>query len=93
MLGDPLVEFNSSEDIRLTVVARLNKSLSYPAVGFMLKNRKGQYILAESSDSYLREEAISIQEGSVLTVTFQLRLPRLIRGEYSLDVALAEGTW
>ncbi|RBJ38626.1 ABC transporter ATP-binding protein [Xanthomonas oryzae] len=91
MLGDPLVEFNSSEDIRLTVVARLNKSLSYPAVGFMLKNRKGQYILAESSDSYLREEAISIQEGSVLTVTFQLRLPRLIRGEYSLDVALAEG--
>lgn len=91
ILGDPLVEFDSSEDIRLTVVARLNKSISYPAVGFMLKDRKGQYILAESSDSYLREEAISIHEGSVLTVTFQLRLPRLIRGEYSLDVALAEG--
>ncbi|OBU66946.1 sugar ABC transporter ATP-binding protein [Stenotrophomonas maltophilia] len=89
--GEPLTEFDSSQDVCLSVVASLHKSLSYPAVGFMLKDRKGQFVVAESSDSYLREEAISIQEGAHLTVTFQMRLPRLVRGEYSLDVALAEG--
>lgn len=89
--GEPLTEFDSLQDVCLSVVASLQKSLSYPAVGFMLKDRKGQFVIAESSDSYLREEAISIQEGSYLTVTFQMRLPRLVRGEYSLDVALAEG--
>jgi len=89
--GNALTEFASGDDVRLCISARAGKALAYPAVGFMLKDRKGQFVVAESSDSYLREEAISVDAGSAFTVTFQMRLPRLVRGEYSLDVALAEG--
>ena len=89
--GQPLAEFTSAQDVRLVVTARADKDLAYPAIGFMLKDRKGQFVVAESSDSYLREEAITVSHGSTFQVTFQMRLPRLARGEYSLDVALAEG--
>jgi lipopolysaccharide transport system ATP-binding protein len=89
--GNPVSEFTSDDDVRLTVTARALKPLDYPAIGFMLKDRKGQYLVAESSDSYLREEAIAVEQDSTFTVAFQMRLPRLIRGEYSLDLALAEG--
>ncbi|MCW0459159.1 Vitamin B12 import ATP-binding protein BtuD [Xanthomonas sacchari] len=89
--GNPVSEFTSQDDVRLTVTARALKPLNYPAIGFMLKDRKGQYLVADSSDSYLREEAIAVEQGNTFTVTFQLQLPRLIRGEYSLDLALAEG--
>ncbi|WP_414606119.1 ABC transporter ATP-binding protein [Stenotrophomonas pavanii] len=89
--GNIVSEFSSQDDVRLVVTARAGKALDYPAIGFMLKDRKGQYLVAESSDSYLRDEAIAVEQGSVFTVTFQMRLPRLIRGEYSLDIALAEG--
>lgn len=89
--GAPLAEFDSLTDVRLVITCRTRKPLMYPAIGFMLKDRKGQYILAESSDSYLREDAISVEENSLISATFQMRFPRLVRGEYSIDVALAEG--
>lgn len=89
--GNELTEFTSQDDVRLVVTARATQALRYPAIGFMLKDRKGQFVVAESSDSYLREEAIAVAADSAFTVSFQLRLPRLVRGEYSLDVALAEG--
>jgi lipopolysaccharide transport system ATP-binding protein len=89
--GNLLTEFTSEDEVTLTVYARTGKSMTYPAIGFILKDRKGQYILTESTDTYLREEAITVSAGQDLEAEFSFLFPPLIRGEYTLDVAFAEG--
>jgi lipopolysaccharide transport system ATP-binding protein len=89
--GQTLTEFTSDEDVTLVVTARTGKAMSFPAIGFMLKDRKGQYVITESTDSYLRDEAISVDANENIEVEFRMRFPSLVRGEYTLDVAFAEG--
>lgn len=89
--GKMLTEFTANDEVTLVVYARTFKPMKYPAIGFMLKDRKGQYVMTESTDSYLREEAISVPANTDIEVEFRMRLPSLVRGEYTLDVAFAEG--
>lgn len=89
--GKTLTEFTANDEVSLVVYARTFKPMNYPAIGFMLKDRKGQYVMTESTDSYLREEAIAVPADTDIEVEFRMRLPSLVRGEYTLDVAFAEG--
>jgi len=89
--GHTLTEFTSDEEVSLVVYARTAKPMVYPAIGFMLKDRKGQYVITESTDSYLRSEAIQVEAHCEVEAEFRMRLPSLVRGEYTLDVAFAEG--
>lgn len=89
--GEVLTEFTSSDDVKLVINARTSKPMMYPAIGFMLKDRKGQYLITESTDSYLREAGISVNSDQKIEAVFSMRLPSLVRGEYALDVAFAEG--
>ena len=89
--GQTLTEFTSDEEISLVVTARARKPMVYPAIGFMLKDRKGQYVMTESTDSYLREETITVPADTDVSVEFRMRMPNLVRGEYTLDIAFAEG--
>lgn len=89
--GLRISQFESGERVELVVRAQAHKSMVYPAIGFMLKDRKGQYIVAESTDSYLREHELVLPEAAMLEARFAMRMPALIRGEYTLDVAFAEG--
>lgn len=89
--GRILTEFTSDENISLMVHARAFKAMTFPAIGFMLKDRKGQYVMTESTDSYLRAESILAQAGSDIEVEFRIRMPNLVRGEYTMDIAFAEG--
>ncbi|WP_369930780.1 ABC transporter ATP-binding protein [Xanthomonas sp. NCPPB 2632] len=89
--GEILTEFTSDDDITLVVRARAGKPMTFPAIGFMLKDRRGQYIITESTDSYLRDEAITVGANEDIEVQFRMRFPSLVRGEYTLDVAFAEG--
>jgi lipopolysaccharide transport system ATP-binding protein len=89
--GQTLTEFTSDEEVTLVISARTVKAMNFPAIGFMLKDRKGQYVITESTDSYLREEAISVEANQNIEVEFRMKFPSLVRGEYTLDVAFAEG--
>lgn len=89
--GAALSEFTSDEDVALVITAVTGKAMTFPAIGFMLKDRKGQFVLTESTDSYLRDEGITLDAGQNLEAEFRLRFPPLVRGEYTLDVAFAEG--
>lgn len=57
----------------------------------MLKDSKGQKLIAESTDSYLRDRAIKVESGAEIEAVFRMSFPSLIRGEYAIDVAFAEG--
>lgn len=89
--GNPITEFASGSRVHLTVRATALRAIHHPAIGFMLKDLRGQYVVAESTDSYLREAAVFIDAGTELVATFSWVAPALVRGTYTLDVAFAEG--
>ncbi|AGG87751.1 ABC transporter ATP-binding protein [Rhodanobacter denitrificans] len=89
--GETLTEFTSADQVTLVVRAHTYKAMTYPAIGFMVKDRKGQYVLTESTDSYLRAQSITAPADTDIEAEFSMRMPNLVRGEYTLDVAFAEG--
>ncbi|WP_118184157.1 ABC transporter ATP-binding protein [Paraburkholderia phosphatilytica] len=89
--GHQVSEFQSDETVSLVIRASVKKNMTYPAIGFVLKDNKGQKLIAESTDSYLRDHAIVAGAGTEVEAVFSMRFPALIRGEYPIDVAFAEG--
>lgn len=89
--GELVSEFNSDEMVSFVIRAIVKSDMTYPAIGFVLKDNHGQKLIAESTDSYLREHAIVASAGSEIEATFSMCFPALIRGEYPIDVAFAEG--
>jgi lipopolysaccharide transport system ATP-binding protein len=89
--GEIVSEFHSDEMVSLVIRASVKSDMTYPAIGFVLKDNNGQKLIAESTDSYLRDRAIFASAGSEIEATFSMCFPALIRGEYAIDVALAEG--
>lgn len=62
-----------------------------PAFGFMIKDRLGQYIFAEGTNEPFRPHGLVLHAGELVTVAFSFSMPILIQGEYSLNVAVAQG--
>ncbi|KVO80032.1 sugar ABC transporter ATP-binding protein [Burkholderia ubonensis] len=89
--GEVVSEFKSEDDVSLVIRASLRKEMTYPAIGFVLKDSQGQKLMAESTDSYLRDHAIVAPSGTEVEASFRMKFPALIRGEYPIDVAFAEG--
>lgn len=89
--GSAVSEFNSDDQVSFVVRAAVKQRMVYPAVGFVLKDKVGQKLLCESTDGYLRHHAIVAEAGTEVEVAFKMRFPPMISGEYSIDVAIAEG--
>lgn len=89
--GNAVSEFESQDEISLVVRASVKKDMVYPAIGFVFKDSKGQKLMAESTDSYLRDQIIIAESGTEVEAVFKMSFPAMIRGEYPIDVAFAEG--
>ncbi|MGA7778381.1 MAG: ABC transporter ATP-binding protein [Paraburkholderia sp.] len=89
--GNAVNQFNSEDEISVVIRANVNKDMTFPALGFVLKDHNGQKLIAESTDSYLRDQAIVAQSGTEIEAAFKMTFPAIIRGEYPMDVAFAEG--
>jgi lipopolysaccharide transport system ATP-binding protein len=57
----------------------------------MLKDRLGQYVIAEGTDLAFRQHALTLNKGDTAQVKFSFLMPILFQGEYSFNVAVAEG--
>jgi lipopolysaccharide transport system ATP-binding protein len=89
--GNAVSQFQSEDEISLVIRASVNKDMTFPAIGFVLKDNNGQKLIAESTDSYLRDQGIVAESGTEVEAAFKMTFPALIRGEYAIDVAFAEG--
>lgn len=77
--------------VTLRLKACVHKDILYPAFGITLKDRLGQYIISEGTDWAFRSSKISLSAGDEVTADFSFRMPILVQGHYSLDIAFAEG--
>lgn len=70
--GNAVNQFNSEDEISVVIRANVNKDMTFPALGFVLKDHNGQKLIAESTDSYLRDQAIVAQSGTEIEAAFKM---------------------
>jgi lipopolysaccharide transport system ATP-binding protein len=76
----------------LEIRCKTHQPISRPIVGFQFKDRLGQIIFADNTYLTYYFGSLAVDEGKELIVRFEFYLPILPSGDYTLSVALAEGT-
>lgn len=82
---------NGGDAVVLVIEARSHREVKLPAIGFMLKDRLGQYVVAESTDVFFRDTRPKLEQGDLLRARFSFKMPELIAGEYTMNFAFANG--
>ena len=77
--------------VKFCISAKSIQNIQHPAFGLIIKDRLGQYVFAEGTDLAYRNYLLTISPGDSILVKFEFLMPILIQGEYSLNVAVAEG--
>jgi lipopolysaccharide transport system ATP-binding protein len=76
----------------LMIEAEVSESLDAPIFGFYVKDRLGQRLFGDNTYLSYREQPVQARAGTRLRAHFRFRMPVLPSGDYSVDVALANGT-
>jgi len=90
--GAALQQVRGGELATLTVIARANISITRALVGFFLRDRLGQDLFGENTHQKYAHTAISVAAGKCFSAIFQFRMPVLRAGDYTISVAVTEGT-
>jgi lipopolysaccharide transport system ATP-binding protein len=88
----PLGWIVGGENVILRVQAEARTALAGPIVGFFVKDRLGQFLFGDNTFLTFRDSPLGVSAGEVLEASFAFTMPILPVGEYSICVALAEGT-
>ena len=78
------------EPVSLRVECHANRPMQGPIVGFLLKDRLGQTLFGDNT--FLTRHDLTLDAGQAFTAEFNFVMPTLPRGQYSIALALAEGT-
>lgn len=90
--GAPLQWIVGGERVSLRIRCRSDKDLEGPLVGFLIKDRLGQALFGDNTYLTYRGHRLTVPEGTFFEAAFTFRMPILPVGDYSVTVALAEGT-
>ena len=88
----PLAWIVGGEKVILRAMFHAYQDLDSPIVGFYVKDRLGQTLFGDNTFLSYKEQLVSCQEGSELQADFVFFMPLLPSGEYSITIAVANGT-
>jgi lipopolysaccharide transport system ATP-binding protein len=80
------------ELVTLQVTCVANQTIICPIVGFFVKDRLGQVLFGDNTYLTYSKAPIYVDAGIQFRAIFDFYLPILPAGDYSITVALAEGT-
>lgn len=86
-----ITEIQAGQRVEFRLTARINHDMYYPAFGFMIKNRHGEYLFTEGTDKHFLRHDLVFKKGTTATANFSFEMPTLIHGKYTVNVAIAEG--
>jgi len=90
--GAPLSWIVGGEDVCLHVEVSAVTQLSRPIVGFIVRDRLGQALFGDNTYISHKDQPVAISAGQRLVARFTFQMPRLPRGDYTLSLAVADGT-
>lgn len=76
----------------LTIVVECHHDLDRPIVGFYVKDRLGQTLFGDNTYLSYAETPVPGNAGGLITARFRFPMPWLPVGDYSIAVAVADGT-
>lgn len=80
------------EKVTLVIRCQSVNDIDSVIVGFYLKDALGQYLFGDNTYLTYKSDPIAISAGRLFTAQFGFYMPLLPVGDYSIDVAVAEGT-
>lgn len=90
--GAPLSWLVGGEDVILDIRCLAHKDILRPVVGFQFKDRLGQVVFADNTFLVYQFSSHPVTRGRELVARFEFRLPVLPTGDYSITVAIADGS-
>ena len=82
----------AGQPCEIGTVLYAHENIAKPIVGYMVKDRLGREIFGDNT-ALIRHDLPSLSAGQSYVVTFGIDAwPNLLEGEYSLTVAIADGT-
>ena len=90
--GRPLVSTVGGEYVRLVIRCRARQDIFSPIVGFAFRNYLGENLFGDNTFLTYQGNPVSLPKGAILEAAFAFEMPRLRCGDYTLHVAIAEGT-
>jgi lipopolysaccharide transport system ATP-binding protein len=91
--GHPLFRIVGGEAVRLVVEVDIHARLHSPIVGFMLKDRLGQALFGDNTYLAYERDPVPVEPGDRICAEFEFVMPILQQGHYSVDLAVADGTY
>ena len=88
----PLAWIVGGEKVTLRVMAHAYQELDAPIVGFSVKDRLGQALFGDNTFLSYREQLVHCKAGEEIQADFVFYMPLLPSGEYSIQIAIANGT-
>lgn len=76
----------------LTIRVQVSQPLDRPIVGFYVKDRLGQTLFGDNTYLSYADAPQAATVGQTLTARFRFPMPQLPAGDYSIAVAVADGT-
>jgi lipopolysaccharide transport system ATP-binding protein len=90
--GNPLAWIVGGEDVVLQVEVITRQLLDSPIVGFYIKDKLGQNLFGDNTFLSYFDKPVLCESDNVLKAEFSFQMPRLAPGDYSITVAIANGT-
>ena len=90
--GHPLAWIVGGEKVTLRIMIHVYQELDSPIVGFSVKDRLGQVLFGDNTYLSYSEQLVHCQEGNELQTNFVFYMPLLPAGDYSITIAVANGT-
>jgi lipopolysaccharide transport system ATP-binding protein len=90
--GSALSWVVGGENLTLTIGVICHKDIDSPIIGFYIKDKLGQVLFGDNTYLTYHDNAQIGREGEKITAHFSFQMPILPKGDYSVCVAIAEGT-
>lgn len=90
--GRSLAWVVGGEVVTLAVTAECGMYLDRPIIGFYVKDRLGQTLFGDNTYLGYQHKPVDAESGATLTASFRFPMPWLPVGDYSIAVAIANGT-
>lgn len=88
----PLAWIVGGEKVTLRVIVHAYQDLCSPIIGFYVKDRLGQALFGDNTFLSYREKPVHCEKGREIQADFVFYMPLLPSGEYSITIAIANGT-
>jgi lipopolysaccharide transport system ATP-binding protein len=90
--GAPISYIHGGEYVRLTVKIFSESRINQIIVGFLVRDRLGQVVFGENTYPNYGDRGLVIDEKQTIEVGFEFSMPSLQQGDYSITIAVAQGT-